>query len=287
MKTPAILNSLCLLLVLFTLNACKSVKPLNQTSTVYPEEKLGWKFGSQAYTFRKFNFFEAIDKIDSCGLRYVEAYRNQPLGGGLEGVMDYKMSTEKQQQILKKLKEKGVTIYAFGVVKGLTDDEWRQLFIFCKAMGIQTITAEPLEKSLPLLSQLCDQYKINLAIHNHPKPSYYWDVDVVLKAIKGHSKRIGACADVGHWIRSGQDPIANLKKLEGRVLHLHMKDLNELNQRKAHDVRWGNGVSNIKGIADELKRQKFKGMLSVEYEYNWDHSAPDVAASVKYFRSIL
>ena len=32
-----------------------------------PETKLGWKLGAQAYTFNRFTFFEAIDKIDSCG----------------------------------------------------------------------------------------------------------------------------------------------------------------------------------------------------------------------------
>src|SRR5690606_9537663 len=152
-----------------------------------------------------------------------------------------------------------------------------------KAMGIQTITSEPEEEDLPLISKLCDEYKINVAIHNHPNPSHYWNPDIVLAAIKGKSSRLGACADIGHWIRSGLDPIESLKKLEGHVLHSHMKDLNE-KSKTAHDVIWGTGISNISGIIEELKRQNFKGMISVEYEYNWRHNAPEVAASVKYFR---
>ena len=287
MKITIIKKAVFLLLLLPFLNACKSLKNGEQQTLTQPEAKLGWKLGAQAYTFRLFTFFEAIDKIDSCGLEYVEAFRNQAIGGGIPGKMDFKMNKETQLLVLKKLKEKGVTLHAFGVVKGLTDEEWRQLFVFSKAMGIQTITAEPEVKTMPLLSKLCDEFKINIAIHNHPKPSYFWNPDVVLSAIKGQSKRIGACADVGHWIRSGQDPIVNLTKLEGHVLHLHMKDLNELNNRKAHDVHWGKGVTNIKGVVEELKRQKFKGMLSVEYEYNWSNSTPDVKASVEYFRSIL
>lgn len=255
--------------------------------TSYPEEKYGWKLGSQAYTFNRFTFFEAIDKIDSCKLRYVEGFPRQTLGGGLEGTLDYRMDAALREQILSKLKEKGVEMVAYGVVKPKGDADWRQLFEFGKAMGIQTFTVEPDEKDLQMISDLCDEYKINIAIHNHPNPSYYWNPDIVLAAIKGKSKRVGACADVGHWIRSGLDPIECLKKLEGHVLHSHMKDLNEKNIRAAHDVPWGTGISNIDGIIKELKRQHFKGMISVEYEYNWFHNAPEVAASVAYFRTAV
>jgi hypothetical protein len=37
----------------------------------------------------------------------------------------------------------------------------------------------------------------------------------------------------------------------------------------------------------ELKRQRFKGLLSVEYEHNWYNNVPDVTQSVNYFRSAL
>jgi hypothetical protein len=56
-----------------------------------PEETLGWQLGAQAYTFNRFTFFEAIDKIKTCDLNYVEAYPGQTIGGGIEGKMDYKM----------------------------------------------------------------------------------------------------------------------------------------------------------------------------------------------------
>src|SRR5207237_8207415 len=133
---------------------------------------------------------------------------------------------------------------AYGVVKPGSDDEWRQLFEFGKAMGIETFTAEPNEKDLPLVSKLCDEYNINVAIHNHPTPKHYWNPDMVLAAIKGQSKHIGACADVGHWVRSGLDAVECLKKLEGHVLHLHMKDLDDRKGEEDRDVHWGTGVVN-------------------------------------------
>jgi sugar phosphate isomerase/epimerase len=281
-------TSLALAGLLLT-SSCGSQKDLNKASAKsdYPESKLGWKLGSQAYTFKAFTFFEAVDKIDSCGLNYVEAFPTQIIGGGVEGKMDFKMDEKSRNLILKKLQEKGIKMQAFGVIKADNDADWRKLFEFAKAMGVETITSEPDEKDLPLLSKLCDEFKINIAIHNHPKPSYYWNPDVVLNAMKGQSKRIGACADIGHWVRSGLDPIACLKKLEGHVFHMHMKDLNEKGVRAAHDVHWGTGVSNIAGVIQELKRQKFSGMISAEYEYNWNNNASDVAASIAYFRETV
>lgn len=253
----------------------------------FPESKFGWKLGAQSYTFKAYTFFEAIDKIDSCGLKYVEAFPTQIIGGGVEGKMDFKMDEISRNLILKKLQEKGVKMYGFGVIKANNDADWRKLFEFAKAMGVETITSEPDEKDLPLLSKLCDEFKINIAIHNHPKPSYYWNPDVVLNALKGQSKRIGACADIGHWVRLGLDPVECLRKLEGHVFQMHMKDLNEKGVLTAHDVHWGTGVSDILGVIQELKRQNFSGMISAEYEYNWDSNVSDVVASIAYFRKIL
>jgi sugar phosphate isomerase/epimerase len=148
------------------------------------------------------------------------------------------------------------------------------------------ITSEPDEKMIPVISKLADEFKINVAIHDHPKPSHYWNPEVVLNAIKGQSKRIGACADIGHWVRSGLDPVECIKKLEGHIYGLHVKDLHEKGPG-GHDVHWGQGFSNVEGVLRELKRQGFKGGFSAEYEYNWDNNAPDVAESVKYFREVV
>ena len=250
-----------------------------------PESGLGWKLGAQAYTFRMFSFFEALDKIDSCGLKYVEAYPGQKIGGGMEGNMDFKMDETKRNAILRRAKEKGIKIYSFGVVNPNNEADWEPLFQFAKAMGIENITSEPAPQFLPLVERLADKYNINVAIHNHPAPSRYWNPDTVLNAIQGRSKRMGACADIGHWVRSGLDPVECIKKLEGRVIQLHVKDLHE-KSRQAHDVPWGSGVSNVAGVMQELRRQGFRGLFSAEYEHNWMNNTPEVTASAKYFRDV-
>jgi sugar phosphate isomerase/epimerase len=143
--------------------------------------------------------------------------------------------------------------------------------------------AEPQPEALDTIEKLCKEYSIKVAIHDHPKgQSIYWNPDYVLAAIKGRTPLMGACADVGHWIRSGLDPLECIKKLDGHIICLHFKDLNEMGP-DAHDVPWGTGVGKTKEIMAELKRQHFHGAFCVEYEYHWDNSSPEIAQCVKFF----
>ena len=249
-----------------------------------PATQLDWKLGAQAYTFKNFTFAEALDKMASIDLKYVEAYPGQKIGHNIDGTMHFTMDAATRMQVKNLLKEKGITVVAYGVVSGKNGEEWKQIFEFAKDMGIGVVNSEPKKEDIDMVNRLAGDYGILVAIHNHPKPSTYWHPDTVLEAVKGRSN-IKACADVGHWVRSGMDPIENLKKLEGHVASIHFKDLHEKSS-EAHDVPWGKGVSDAEGIIKEMKRQRFEGVISAEYEYNWDNSLPEVEQSVNFFRKM-
>lgn len=251
-------------------------------------EKLGWRLGCQAYSFRRFTFFEAVGMTAALGLKYIEAYPGQTLSKDMPDVkFDHNMSPEAITAAKAKLDSAGVKLVNYGVV-GLSNDEkeCRKVFDFAKKMGIETIVSEPPENAFSLLDKLMEEYGINVAIHNHPKPSHYWNDETVLKACEGHSKRIGACADTGHWMRSGVDPLEALKKLEGRIISFHFKDLNEFGKLGAHDVPWGTGKADVKALLAEIKRQAFKGVFSIEYEHDTENLVPDIAQSVAYFDKV-
>nr|MBI1232772.1 sugar phosphate isomerase/epimerase [Cytophagales bacterium] len=84
----------------------------------------------------------------------------------------------------------------------------------------------------------------------------------------------------------GIDPVEGIKKLEGRIISLHFKDLNAWGTRNAHDVPWGTGTCNVAGVLHELNRQGFKGVFSAEYEHNWENNLPEVAESMEYFKRV-
>jgi sugar phosphate isomerase/epimerase len=250
-------------------------------------EKLGWRLGCQAWSFRNFSLFEAIDKNSSLGLKYIEAFPNQVLSKDHSDIqVNESMSETARKDLKKKLGDNGVILVNYGVCTiSNKEGDARKTFDFAKDMGIETLVSEPAEDILEMLDKLCVEYSINVALHNHPKPSHYWDPDIVLKACQGRSKRIGACADTGHWVRSGLDPVESLKKLEGHIVSIHFKDLNK-RAKDAHDVPWGTGVCGVKEMLAELKRQKLKAVFSIEYEYNWDNSLPEIAQCVTNFDKI-
>jgi sugar phosphate isomerase/epimerase len=245
-------------------------------------EKLGWRLGCQAYTFNRFSFFEAVDKTASLGLHYIEGFPGQAISKNVSGTMGADMTAAQRKEVLKKLGDSAVKLVNFGV--GGCD---RKHFEFAKEMGIETLVAEPNEDDFDAIDKLCGEFQINLAIHDHPKPSHYWNPDTVLKVCRGRSKRIGACADTGHWARSGFVPLDCLKKLRGRIISFHFKDLNQIgsgtSDAPTHDVPWGTGVCDVKGMLVEIHRQKLKAVFSIEYEYHWDNSLPEIAKSVAYF----
>lgn len=252
-------------------------------------EKLGWHLGCQAYSFNRFAFFEAVDKNQSLGLHYIEAYPGQKFSPEKpDATFDHNMPEELRQEALAKLKAADMKVVNYGVV-GLSADEAesRKVFDFAKAMGIQTICSEPAPEAMDTVEKLADEYGINVAIHNHPKPSRYWNPDTVLEVVEGRSKRLGACADTGHWARSGIVPLDALKKLEGRIISFHFKDLNEFGKREAHDVPWGTGICDVDALLKEVQRQGLNDIVfSIEYEYNWDNSVPEIAQCVAYFDKV-
>ncbi len=207
---------------------------------------------------------------------------------GTNKISTVNLSEKDQQAILDKLKADGISpqFVNMGVVQ-LPPDEARsrQVFEFAKKFGIDTLVAEPEPAALDTVEKLCKEYNIKVAIHDHPKGhSIYWNPDSVLAAIKGRTPLMGACADVGHWMRSGLDPLECLKKLDGHIICLHFKDLNEMGPA-AHDVPWGTGVGQTKALMQELKRQNFHGAFCVEYEYHWETSQPEIAQCVKFFNT--
>lgn len=243
-------------------------------------EKLGWRLGCQAYSFNRFTFFEAVDKTASAGLHYIEAYPGQKISDKIDAQMGPEMSADVRKAVLTKLSDSGVKLVNFGV--GAYD---RRHFEFAKEMGIETLVSEPKKDGFEAIDKLCAEFDINLAIHNHPKPSEYWNPDAEIEVFKGRSKRIGACADTGHWPRSGLNSLECLKKLEGRIISFHFKDLNKMGA-DAHDVPWGTGICDVKAMLTEIHRQKIKAVFSIEYEYNWDNSVPEIIECVAYFDKI-
>jgi sugar phosphate isomerase/epimerase len=261
-----------------------AVKP--DSSTVNTGSTAGFKLGVQMWTFRMFSFSDALDKVDSSGIKNIEAFIGQNLGGGMSGKYGLDMSPETIAKLKALLNKHGIQAVAMGVIVPKNKAEWVRTFELAKNLGMSYITAEPIKNQWDLVDSLAGVYGIPVAIHDHPKPNMYWSPDSVLAAIQGHT-HIGSCADVGHWARNGLNPVDCLKKLEGHIIGVHLKDIVEFNNPKANDTVVSKGVVDFPAVLAELKRQNFKGMLSIEHESNWYHNLPDVIFTKNYYDSLI
>lgn len=248
----------------------------------------GFAVGCQAYTFNRFSVMEAIEKTGLTGSKVIEFYPGQKLSPDQPNVKwDHKASDEVIAQVKAQLAKHGVRAVNYGVVGAEDAAEWRQIFEFAKKLGLYAVTTERVNQ-LDIIEPLVKEFDIRVAIHNHPRQPNnadykVWDPAYVLSVVKDRDARIGACADVGHWATSGIIPLDGIKLLKGRIVSAHLKERTAIG-KSTEDVPFGAGISNFKGILDELKRQGFAGNLSIEYETKWDNSVPDVAQCIGYFR---
>lgn len=222
-------------------------------------EKLGFKLGIQCWTYRMLTTFETLERCKKFGIKYLEIFGGQKMRPDAGTGIGPGMNDAEIAELLTKAKACGVKIMSFGV-SGIPMDSagMKTHFEWAKKMGLEVLVTENAPDAA--LDRMSQETGIKIAIHNHPDS---WPADKVLAATKDFSRNCGACADTGHWLRSGRNPVENLKLLEGRVVESHFKDLDG----EKSDVVFGTGVANVKAMMQEFMRQGFKGLMAMEYEH--------------------
>lgn len=116
MKTKAFL----LIFIFFTVQNLKS-QYVNESEAL---DKLGWKLAVQAWTFKLFTLEETLDKLNKLGVKYIEIYPGQEIGGGIKGTTNFTADEQTLKKIDELLKSKGIKAVNYGVVNGNTEEEW-------------------------------------------------------------------------------------------------------------------------------------------------------------------
>ncbi len=242
--------------------------PAQAENKIPDEYKTGGFFiGCQAYTFKSFTVFEAIEKTADAGGKVIEFFPGQKLSKDEPTVSwDHNAS----EATIQKVKE-----------------QLEKLFKFAKAIGLRAITTESVD-AIDTIEKMVKEFDIMVGFHDHPRrandPNYkMWDPNYILSLVKDRDPRIGSCADTGHWVRSRLKPVDCLRILKGRIISSHLKDLSEMGL-ETHDVPYGSGVADVPGILQELKDQGFTGNISIEYEHHWDNSSPEVGQCIGFVR---
>lgn len=267
---------LCVLLGIFSYSAVQSQQAVNP--------KKDWNLGVAMYTFHTVSYPEALAKVDSAGIDYIEAMTFHKAGAALKDSSISKLSPSGVAKLKKMAVDRGIKIESVYIGGGKTIDSWVKEFEIAKELGVRFVTSEPPVNMWDSIDSLAGVYGMKVAIHEHWKGvSAYWHPDSVLAAIKNHPN-FGACADLGHWPKSGIDPVDGVKKLAGHIIAVHLKDIAAFNDPKLRDVKVGTGVVNFPAVFVELKKQGFKGPIYIERDAETlPSNLPSVIETVKYF----
>ena len=235
----------------------------------------GFPLGVQSYSLREFNTAEAIRHLQGMGVHYAEFYGKH---------LDPKADDAKIAEVQALLKAADIKLAGHGVHGFSKDHEAnKRLFDFAKKIGVKVITANPEPDSFDSLDKLVAEYDIRIAIHNHGPGALFDKLDSVTSAIKGRDKRIGACVDCGHFLRSGEDPVKCVLTLADRVYGVHIKDEKETGTPKSANVVIGKGHLDVVGLFKALRQVKFPadGSLALEYEANPQNPIDDMKACLE------
>jgi sugar phosphate isomerase/epimerase len=247
--------------------------------------QLGWRLCCQLYTFRDRTFYEALEVIAGMGVRLVEPAFFLPLSKERKDLKTGEsLSPENRREMKQRMEDLGISMANYYAPIEADKSSYRKVFDFAKEMGVENLVAEPPTESFEALDVLCKEYKINLAIHNHPEGpgSRYWNPDTVMKACAGCSPRIGGCPDTGHWVRSGLDPLECLRTYQKRLITMHLKDAQESGKRDSRDVPLGTGKANYPALLKQLYDWKWRGVMTIEYEHLSPQLVQDVIQCVKF-----
>jgi len=256
-----------------------------QTTGSSPANSRDWKFGVALWTFHTVNFPESLKMVDSTGVRYIEPNTFHKAGPELKDSLVGDLSPAGVEKLKQMARAHNFIIGSLYVAGGKTLDSWIKGFQLAKELGVPYITAEPPLNMWDSIDSLAGAYKIKVAIHEHWKGmSAYWHPDSVLAAIKNHPN-FGACADLGHWPKSGVNPLDGVKQLAGHIIGIHLKDIAAYNDPKLVDVPVGTGVVDFPAIFAELKRQGFNGNIYIERDaQDQPSNVPSVIQTVKYYK---
>jgi sugar phosphate isomerase/epimerase len=257
---------------------CAGLSAFGRTAFAAAADNLN--LGVQLYSLRGYKVDEALKHARDLGFKFVEFY---------PGMYPVDSSDDAIAAMKKKLVELGLTASAHGV-NGFTQDAAanRKVFEFAKKAGIRTLSADPTPESLDNLDDLVKEFDVRVAIHNHGPTHRYNKAIDVLRAIEKRDPRIGACADLGHFVRSGERPVEVIRLLKGRLYGIHLKDFAEM-QDRTKGVILGKGHVDVPAVMEALVAAKFPadGALSIEYEENEQNPLDDIRQCAEVARAAI
>jgi D-mannonate dehydratase len=242
------------------------------------KSKNTFTIGMAGYTFLRFDVEKTIEMMKRVGVSNLS-------------LKDFHMPMNSTQEqigaVLTKFKSAGINGYTVGVIYMKTRESVDQAFEYAKMAGVKMIVGAPNYELLSYVEEKIKSYDFRLAIHNHgpdnplfPNAADIWD------HIKDMDPRIGICIDIGHTTRDGQDPSVDIMKYKSRIYDVHIKDVDKAS-KEGKTVEIGRGIIDIPKVVATLRKIKYSGSCSLEFEKDMTDPLAGIAESIGYFKGVM
>ncbi len=246
----------------------------------YPswESNDSFSLGMAGYTFKGLSIERTIEIMTYMGIKFLS-------------VKDFHMPLDSTQQqidsVIGKFRAAGITVYTVGVIYMKTEAAVDQAFEYAKMAGVKMIVGAPDYDLLPYVEKKVKKYDFRLAIHNHgPDNPLYPNATDIWDHVKSMDPRMGICMDIGHTVRDGKDPSVDMERYASRIFDLHTKDVDAAT-KEGKTVETGRGIIDFPKFIATLRKVKYNGKCSLEFEKEMKDILPGVAESLGYFRGAM
>jgi inosose dehydratase len=236
-----------------------------------------FSLGMAGFTFLNFNVEQTIQMMKRINVQYMSLKDfHLPLNS----------TQEKINEVIGRFRDAGITVYAVGVIYMKSTEQVDQAFEYAKMAGVDLIVGAPNYELLPYVEKKVKEYRIRLAIHNHgPDNPLYPNATDIWNHIKDMDPGMGICIDIGHTARDGEDPSVDIKRYAKRIFDVHIKD-EDKPTKEGKPLEMGRGIIDIPKVVTMLRKIKFNGKCSLEYEKDMKDPLAGIAESIGYFRGV-
>jgi len=248
-----------------------------------------FRLGIAGYTFHKFNLDQTLEMLKKVDVHYL-------------CIKDFHLPLKSTDQEVAAFHEKcksfGVAGYGVGPIYVGSEEEVSAAFAYAKRVGTQTLVGVPFKmdgkkrvaspEMLKLIDQKVKEYDIRFAIHNHgpDMPELFPNAESGIELIKDLDVRVGLCLDIGHQFRDGKDPVKAILDYASRIYDVHIKNVSDSN-KSGKGVEMPRGMIDMPSVVRALRKVKYSGVCSLEYEKDMADPLAGIAESIGYFRGVM
>jgi sugar phosphate isomerase/epimerase len=260
-------------------NTCEGQNAVDNKAKAKPAGATNpFKLGMAGYTFVNFDLLTTLKTLQRLDVHYL-------------CIKDFHLPLDSSEETIAKFHqtcaEYDVTGYAVGPIYMKTKEEVERAFIYAQKVGVKLIVGVPNTELLPLVEEKVKEYDFKYAIHLHgPDIKLYPDATDVWNHTHTLDSRIGMCLDIGHDLRNGCDPAADLRQYHERVFDIHIKDVTD-SSKEGKGIELGRGKIDFTDFVAALREVNYTGSCSLEYEKDMKDPFMGIAESIGYFRAVM